>query len=60
MNRVDILAQIRRFRLRAESVASTKIKIEGVGVMTEAEAIAWIERQSEIQCPTCGHPWEKA
>ena len=58
MNRVEILEAIRRFKVQAESAPDAKIVIEGVpGSLTEPEAIKWIERRSEIYCPSCGRPW---
>jgi hypothetical protein len=54
VNRVEILEQVKRFGRAVRSIPDTRIKIEGEQPMTEAQAIAWIERQSLIQCPCCG------
>ena len=54
MNRVEILEQVRRFKRKVESLPDSRIKIEAEPPMTEPEAIDWIQRQAEVQCPHCG------
>ena len=59
MNRVEILEQIKRFGRQVESAPDSRIVIEGEkGAFTEPEALAWIDKQALVQCPTCGKLWE--
>ena len=49
----EALSQIRKFGRQVE-VMGDRVKIEGEGSMSFAEARAWIERQRGVQCSGCG------
>lgn len=54
MNRIDLLDQLKRFGFRAHSVKDTRIMVDGVGLMTEKEALDFCERRSKTYCSGCG------